>query len=381
MTNKNLLGFENFENSDICLYPGQTIGDKKEGICFMIIQHIGIGTISKCYSAIDLVTGNKICLKVYDKQDINKHYISRLENEIMIQKKLNNSTIVNLYGHFEDANSIYLVLELCENQTLRDYLELYTLNEDQIRVILYQISNALRHCHSKGVIYRDLKADHVFLDHNFNCKLGDFSEAILVTNGSREYSTVGNYHYIAPEVVDNLIGYDYKADSWSFGVLAFYLFTNTYPFDNDETDLHIRRIIIEDYIVPNNKAIYSDAKHVIQGLLKREPADRFSLSEALKCAFFSKYEKQLDELKNGMSPLSNLQKKKRKKKNNEDGFEPVLPRTDAINKLNERSVFDLSQDTKEGLARDYSVIQTTPKQKLLKKFKSLAEFIYVKDKK
>ena len=88
-------------------------------------------------------------------------------------------------------------MELCEGDTLRNYIETGSISDEQNWVFVRQILEALEYIHAKGLIHRDLKPSNIFLDKNNTVKLGDFNLAVTLgtkkfQNDSRSYSSIDN---------------------------------------------------------------------------------------------------------------------------------------------------------------------------------------------
>ena len=102
--------------------------------------------------------------------------------------------------YFEDGENVYILLELCENaclnELLRSRLELTT---PEIQSIVYGICNGIKYLHSRGIIHRDLKLGNIFLNDNFQVKIGDFGLASkLEFKGENKRTICGTPNYIAP---------------------------------------------------------------------------------------------------------------------------------------------------------------------------------------
>jgi serine/threonine protein kinase len=97
-----------------------------------------------------------------------KHLSKRVANEVEIHWQLRHSSVLELYNYFEDSEYVYMVMELCENGNLYQYLKSNKngrLNEYEARGVLFQLVNALMYLHSNGIIHRDLKLSNILLNH------------------------------------------------------------------------------------------------------------------------------------------------------------------------------------------------------------------------
>jgi serine/threonine protein kinase len=129
---------------------------------------------------------------------------------------------VRLYRVFEDEHFVYIIMELCEGQTMMEELKIKgRLGDDEARIILLQLLLAVEHLHANHVIHRDLKLGNLFLKAGPTVKLGDFGLATLVYGeDDRKRTICGTPNYIAPEILDGgERGHSYEVDIWSFGVI------------------------------------------------------------------------------------------------------------------------------------------------------------------
>lgn len=104
-----------------------------------------------------------------------------LQNEISIHRKLKHQHIVSFIQSFDDRQFVYMVLELCTNQSLRDLQKARgnnRLTTEECRYFICQILKGAQYIHSQAVIHRDLKLSNIFLDANMQIKIGDFGLAI-----------------------------------------------------------------------------------------------------------------------------------------------------------------------------------------------------------
>jgi polo-like kinase 4 len=126
-------------------------------------QLLGKGGFANVYRARDRFCNMDIALKVIDKNKmINLDLMNRVHNEIQIQSRLCNESIVKLYHTFEDEHFIYLVCELCNGGNLYRYLKLNGPLQETFAVeLIRQLLEGLEYIHNSGVIHRDLKLSNI----------------------------------------------------------------------------------------------------------------------------------------------------------------------------------------------------------------------------
>ena len=125
-------------------------------------------------------------------------------SEIKIHRSLHHNHIVGFEHFFEDAENVYILLELCQNQSLNELLRRRKrLHEIEVQCYLNQICSSIKYLHSHRVIHGDLKLGNLFLNDRMEVKIGDFGLATkLEFDGERKRTICGTPNYIAPEVLE-----------------------------------------------------------------------------------------------------------------------------------------------------------------------------------
>jgi len=281
---------------------------------------LGKGATSVVRVAQEKSTGNKFAVKVVNIAGLRKSELDKLLREVEIMKTLDHPNIVKLLEVFQTPYRLFLVMELCTGGELYDALASkgsYT--EFNTAHLVEMMLSAIRYCHSKGIVHRDLKLENfVFEDpKSSRLKLIDFglssvqvsasfrNKAKIVAdapmdsprsraeaNRSRQMSPahmrvsrmttfVGTVYYVAPEMF--LGSYDEKVDVWSIGIITYMLLTGRPPYDGD-TFSDIQRLTRRDVkFDPDEDAHVSPtARAFIQSLLCRDPDERVDAVQALK---------------------------------------------------------------------------------------------------
>src|SRR5690606_6004708 len=142
---------------------------------------------------------------------------------IKIHKSIVNEHVVRFEHYFEDAENVYILLELCQNQSLNELLKRRKrLTEFEAVYYLHQLVQALKYLHSHRIIHRDLKLGNLFLSEKMCLKVGDFGLATrLDYEGERRRTVCGTPNYIAPEVLEGKLGHSYQVDIWALGVILY----------------------------------------------------------------------------------------------------------------------------------------------------------------
>jgi len=255
-------------------------------------KFLGKGGFAKCYEMKRVDTGKIFAAKVFEKKALNTARTrKKLINEIKLHKKLHHQNIVNFEHFFEDKDSVYILLELCSNQTLNELVKRRKrLTEIEVQCYSLQIIKALKYIHSHRIIHRDLKLGNLFLTNKLELKLGDFGLAAkLEYDGQRRRTVCGTPNYIAPEVLEKKNGHSYEVDIWSLGVVMYTMLFGRPPFETADVKLTYKRIKMNSYSFPENIKVDSTAKKLISSILNLDPSKRPSLDAIADHDFFKMY--------------------------------------------------------------------------------------------
>ncbi|XP_026466563.1 uncharacterized protein LOC113370108 isoform X3 [Ctenocephalides felis] len=181
----------------------------------------------------------------------------------------------------ETNNMIYLVTEYAAKGEVFDYLVSNgRMKEAESCRIFRQIVSAVKYCHSKNIVHRDLKAENVLLDANMNIKLADFGFSNTFTEGNLLSTWCGSPPYAAPELFQGLEYDGPKADIWSLGIVLYVLVCGALPFDG-KTLQELRTAVISGKVrIPYFMS--QECEHLIRHMLVVDPDKRMSLEHVLQ---------------------------------------------------------------------------------------------------
>lgn len=266
-------------------YKGYHYKNFKRFSEFKVLKELGKGGYSTVYLVEHKKTKIKYALKCAYKvkrvggQDRDRS--ARTRTEIEVLDYLDHPNIVKLEGWFEDDDNIYLVLEHLRGKDLSNFFkkDLPT-HKDAIKVIK-QVVEALKYCHNKGVIHRDIKLDNILIDKTLTIKITDFG-LCTVRRSAKEihYSQVGTVRYTAPEIIAEE-GYNHLVDIWCLGIVIFMLLTGRYPFDGSNRKKVFRRILNKE-IKWENYDLSEYAIDLLENILIKDPSYRLSLDQILE---------------------------------------------------------------------------------------------------
>jgi polo-like kinase 1 len=263
-------------NGDICI--------KK----YLKGKFLGKGGFAKCYEFSNLETKRVTAAKIIQKSTLTKSRAKqKLMSEIKIHRSLHHPNIVGFEHFFEDAENVYILLELCSNQSMNELLRRRKrLHELEVQCYLMQMISALKYLHSHRVIHRDMKLGNLFINDKMEIKIGDFGLATkLEFDGERKRTICGTPNYIAPEVLEGKQGHSYEVDIWSLGVIMYTMIIGKPPFETSDVKTTYKRIRMNMYQFPENVPISEPAKDLITKILNNDPSKRPKLDELMEHPF------------------------------------------------------------------------------------------------
>lgn len=210
-------------------YLGKTLGGRYE-----VREIIGTGGMAIVYKAYCTVLHRFVAIKVLkDEFASDEEFRKRFYNEAQAVAKLSHSNIVSIYDVSQgESGAEYIVMELCEGVTLKDYLrKKHHLSWQETVYFAQQVARALDHAHSRGIIHQDIKPQNIMLLRDGTAKVMDFGIASFANSQeTRKVSeAIGSVHYISPEQAKG-IKVDYRTDLYSLGIVMYEMLTGTLPF-------------------------------------------------------------------------------------------------------------------------------------------------------
>jgi polo-like kinase 1 len=247
-------------------------------------KFLGKGGFARCYEVQHAETREIFAAKIVSKASIAKPRAhAKLRSEIAIHQSLDHERIVKFVDYFEDPDNVYIILEMCPNQTLNELLRRKPqkrMTEAEAMFYTYDLITALQYLHRCRVIHRDLKLGNLFLDANMRLRLGDFGlAAVLEHDGERKGTMCGTPNYIAPEILDGKNGHSFEVDVWSLGVVLYTMLIGRPPFETSDLKATYRRIRANDYSFPEHVPISDAARDLVRCILRTDPYARPSLEE------------------------------------------------------------------------------------------------------
>ncbi len=210
---------------------GMVLGDRYE-----IIEKIGTGGMSDVYRAKCHKLNRFVAVKVL-KQEFseNVNFVSKFRTEAQAAAGMMHPNIVNVYDVGEENGTHYIVMELVEGITLKQYIEKKArLSVKEAISIAIQVSMGIEAAHNNHIIHRDIKPQNIMISKEGKVKVTDFGIAKAVTSNTITSNVMGSVHYTSPEQARG--GYsDEKSDIYSLGITMFEMLTGRVPFNGETT--------------------------------------------------------------------------------------------------------------------------------------------------
>lgn len=259
-------------------------------------------------------TGDIFALKTMQKIEvIEGDLIDQVEREIQVQRTLKHENVLRLYKHFEDAESVYLLLEYCAKGELYQLLRTRRgrrFPEDVAQHYFMQTARGLQYLHSRNIVHRDLKPENLLVNHDDVLKIADFGWCAVSDNMRTTFC--GTLDYLAPEMVQGQ-GHNHTLDLWSLGVLLYEMVVGRPPFQSTDHSQLISKILSLDIKCP--AFIPLEVQELVKALLQKDPAERLALDLVLRSRWCvrkltpttANSQEKLGERAASMSPTLNVQ--------------------------------------------------------------------------
>lgn len=260
---------------------------------------IGTGGMAEVYQGQDLRLGRQVAVKVLPPQfAADERAVSRFEREARILASLNHPNILSIHDYDNQDGRYFVVTELLNGETLRDYLIRRTVPWQKSVEIISAVAEGLSAAHSKGIIHRDLKPENIFLTSDGRVKILDFGLANWKLSGrfkpmidettsltkTGPGTILGTLPYMSPEQVrgDPM---DERGDIFSLGCVFFEMLSGSRPFSGTtNTDLVSSILKQNPPEIPSSCSIPHALTCVVRKCLEKDPDKRFQSAKDLLLA-------------------------------------------------------------------------------------------------
>ena len=259
---------------------------------FKIIKQLGIGSFGRVLLVQHNKTKVQYALKVLDKgKQMNEQDKENFLREVEIMYKIHHPNIVKLFGHFEDNENCYLLMEYVDKGELFSYIPengKSKITTREVASIIRDVISAVYYIHHMNppIMHRDIKPENILITSNMKAKLSDFGYSAYINPGDIRNSICGTPVYLAPEMI-KMTGHDEKVDIWSIGVLLFELLTGDQAWAGENVETVKYNICNLRISWPEDMNAF--AADLISKILKTNPEERISLRDMLNHSFFTQY--------------------------------------------------------------------------------------------
>lgn len=256
-------------------YIGRLLDNRYE-----ILEVIGTGGMAVVYKALCHRLNRLVAIKILkDEYSKDEDFRRRFHTESQAVAMLSHPNIVSVYDVSRSGDIDYIVMELIEGITMKQYLDKKgCMNWREALHFSIQIAKALEHAHSRGIIHRDIKPHNIMLLKDGSVKVADFGIArIASAQNTLTREALGSVHYISPEQakggrVDN------RADLYSLGVVMYQMLTGRTPYDG-ETPVAVAIQHINGNLIPPTKLnpnIPTGLEQIILHAMAVSPDERYN---------------------------------------------------------------------------------------------------------
>ena len=218
---------------------GMMIGGRYE-----LLEKIGIGGMSEVYKVKDFKLNRFGAAKILKQEfSINGDFISKFRMEAQMAAGIMHPNIIDVYDAGEEDGIFYIVMELVEGITLKNYIERKgRLSLRETVSIAVQAAMGVGAAHNNQIIHRDIKPQNIIISKRGMVKVMDFGIAKTVAGSMITSNVMGSVYYISPEQASGGCS-DKQSDIYSLGITIFEMLTGRVPFSGETTvDIAIRHI-------------------------------------------------------------------------------------------------------------------------------------------
>lgn len=255
------------------LRPGIIINDRYE-----IIEKVGSGGMADVYKAKCHKLNRYVAIKVLKSEfSYDKSFVNKFREEAQACAGLSHPNIVNIYDVGDEGDIHFIVMELVEGITLKEYIERKGKLEIKESVgIAIQIAKGMEAAHVSNIVHRDIKPQNIIISKEGKVKVTDFGIAKAMNSNTITANAMGSVHYLSPEQARG--GYsDEKSDIYSLGVTLYEMLSGRVPFVGDNT-VSVALLHIQSEPIPLRELdpdIPVSVERIVQKCMQKKPERRY----------------------------------------------------------------------------------------------------------
>lgn len=251
---------------------------------YEIEDKIGQGGMSYVYRAQDKKLGRVVAIKVLKEEfSEDEEFIRKFKNEAKAAAKLAHPNIVGAYDVVDEGELHYIVMELVEGITLKNYIARKgSLSNKETIGIALQAAEGIGEAHKKGIVHRDIKPQNMIISKDGKVKVADFGIAKAVTGETVNAAVIGSVHYISPEQARSGVS-DMRSDLYSLGISMYEMITGRVPYEGENTVNVVMAHLSEAMVPPAvyNQEIYPALNDIILKACRKKPDERYQSAAEL----------------------------------------------------------------------------------------------------
>ena len=242
----------------------------KDGIVlgkrYEVLSKVGAGGMADVYKGRDQMLNRYVAIKVLKKEfREDENFVRKFRSEAQASAGLLHPNVVNVYDVGEDRGLYYMVMELVEGITLKEYIEKKgRLSHKEVISIAIQMCSGIGAAHAAGIIHRDIKPQNIIISKDGKVKVTDFGIAKAVTSNTISTNAMGSVHYTSPEQARGGFS-DQKSDIYSIGITLYEMVTGQVPFDGDSTVSVAIKHLQEEITAPSE--LVSDIPYSLEQII------------------------------------------------------------------------------------------------------------------
>src|SRR5215216_1354606 len=277
---------------------------------YRVRRFLGQGGRKRVYLTEDTTTDSEVAVALYDTAGVGAGIQARARREADAMRKLgDHPQVVTVLDTGEDQGNPFIVSRYMPGGDVDGMLAAAggRLEVERATEIAADVTRALEHAHSRGVVHRDLKPANVWIDDDGRARLGDFGLATTEARARVSGGTlVGTVAYLPPEQAVGEAGGP-KSDLYSLGALFYEMLTGQPPFPGDDAVSIISQHLHADPVPPSrhNPQVPEALDRVVLKLLAKQPEDRTSNASEARELMLASLSEQPDEAKPA-NPLESL---------------------------------------------------------------------------
>ena len=219
---------------------------------YEILERIGRGGMADVYRATDHKLNRPVAVKVLKKEyREDRSFVEKFQSEARAAAGLMHPNVVNVYDVGMYKGLWYMVMELVDGITLKDYIvKKGRLSWKEAVSVSIQVCSGIQAAHQKNIIHRDIKPQNIIISRDGKVKVTDFGIARATTSQTTTTAMMGSVHYTAPEQARRGMS-DRRSDIYSMGIAMYEMVTGHVPFDGDSVVTVALKHIREDIVPPS----------------------------------------------------------------------------------------------------------------------------------